>query len=257
MIQISLDGPLPDIHDRQRGIKGSFEMTMNGIRNIQKAGISPVINTVLTQNNYKYIPDMISFLMDNGLSRFRVLRLHPLGRGRDTAFFNLWSLAPGQNELIHEFLNQKREELVGELHISNDSACIFPMSAKSIRDKVRSIPGKVPESYACGAGTSKISIGPDGSVFPCSYMYEFPELKVGSIRENTIQELWDKDELWGFYRRPLSPSGKCNVCEYLYSCKTGCRILSYAFYGDMGAPDPGCHYQPAHTGEDKYLNKVL
>jgi radical SAM protein with 4Fe4S-binding SPASM domain len=76
-------------------------------------------------------------------------------------------------------------------------------------------------------------------------MYEFPELKVGSIRTSTIQELWERDELWTIYRQTITPSGKCCDCEYLYSCKTGCRILSYSAFGDMGAPDPGCSYEPA------------
>jgi radical SAM protein with 4Fe4S-binding SPASM domain len=57
-------------------------------------------------------------------------------------------------------------------------------------------------------------------------------------------ELWEKDELWKAYRDPLTPVGKCRYCDYIHHCKTGCRIVSYALFGDMGAPDAGCYYEP-------------
>jgi radical SAM protein with 4Fe4S-binding SPASM domain len=243
-VQVSLDGPCPEIHDRQRGVDGTFAKAMRGIGNLQRAGITPVVNTVLTRINYTHIPEMIPFLIDRGIQVFRVLRLHPLGRCHDLRLYEQLRLNPEETESIFEFLFQKREELIGQLHLSNDNACIFPMSAKALRRRVPPQPGKPPASYACGAGTTKLSISPDGSIFPCSYMYEFPELRIGSVRQKTLQELWGREELWNVYRKPIHPVGKCEICEYLYHCKTGCRILSYAVHGDMGAPDPGCSYEP-------------
>lgn len=243
-IQVSLDGARPEIHDRQRGVRGNFEKALAGIRNLQRCGLSPVVNTVLTKLNYAHIPEMIPFLIEEGIQVFRVLRLQPLGRCLRSSLYDELKLTPEQSEYIFEYLFEKREELFGQLQISKDNACIFPMSSRTLRSRIPPRPGLKPVSDACGAGTSKLAVGPDGSVFPCSYMYEFPELQVGSVRENTLQQLWDKEELWTLYRYPLTPTGKCSVCEYLYSCKMGCRIISYAVYGDMAAPDPGCTYEP-------------
>lgn len=249
-IQISLDGADPLIHDRQRGVPGNWQQALTGIRNLQKSGIQPVVNTVLTNINCDHIPAMIPFLIDQGVQVFRVLRLHPLGRCSDLNLYNRLQLSPEQSEATFEFLLRTREELVGQLNISSDFACIFPMSSRTRRSRVDPRPGVPPLSYACGAGTTKLTIAPDGSVFPCNYMYLFPELRVGSVRESTLRELWERDELWGPYRQPLTPTGKCAWCDFLYHCRTGCRILSYAVHGDMGAPDPGCHYLPEGRAEE-------
>ncbi|MCP3887878.1 MAG: radical SAM protein [Desulfobulbaceae bacterium] len=243
-IQVSLDGPTAEVHDRQRGVIGGFDLTMKGIDNLQKAGISPTINAVLTSNNYPHIKDMIPFLMDRGISNFRVLRLHPLGRGKDPEFYKKWNVTPEQSEELFEYLMGKQQELIDRFAISNDFASIFPWSAAKFRNDLQSLPGVEPVSYACGAGTTKIAIGPEGDVYPCSYMYDFPELKIGSIQNGTIQELWEREKLWDMYREPLTPSGKCGKCDYLYCCKTGCRIVSYALFGDMAGPDAGCTYEP-------------
>ena len=243
-IQVSLDGPTAEVHDRQRGVIGGFDQTMKGIAQLQAAGISPTINAVLTSNNYPYIKDMIPFLMDRGLANFRVLRLHPLGRGKDPEFYHKWNVTQEQSESLFEYLMDKQEELIDRFAISNDFASIFPWSSSRVRNDLASMPGAEPASYACGAGTTKLAIAPNEDIYPCSYMYDYPELKIGSLRESTMQELWEQDELWEVYREPLNPEGKCQHCDYLYGCKTGCRIVSYALHGRMAGPDAGCTYEP-------------
>ena len=56
--------------------------------------------------------DMIPFLMDRGLANFRVLRLHPLGRGKDPEFYRKWNVTQEQSESLFEYLMDKQEELI-------------------------------------------------------------------------------------------------------------------------------------------------
>jgi radical SAM protein with 4Fe4S-binding SPASM domain len=67
---------------------------------------------------------------------------------------------------------------------------------------------------------------------------------MGSLRKNSLREIWENEEKWHLFREPLTIDGKCKTCGYLYACKSGCRIMSYINTGSMGGPDIGCTYNP-------------
>ena len=60
-IQISLDGSKPEINDPLRG-KGSFNLIVEGIKNIVGAGYSPTVTTVVTNSNIDDIPETTKLL---------------------------------------------------------------------------------------------------------------------------------------------------------------------------------------------------
>ena len=67
----------------------------------------------------------------------------------------------------------------------------------------------------CSAGKTKAEILPNGDIYPCCFMFDFPKFKMGNI--NKKENWWEKvqDE---FNVRPK----KCiNNCKYAKIC-TGC-----------------------------------
>jgi len=247
-IQISLDGSTAEVHDFQRGVPGIFYKTVAGIENLNRVGIQPIINCVVTKHNVSDIPNIIEFCLQHDVRTFRALKLHPLGRGKNPEVYDKLAMSLEEEFELYRYLEGKREELRGHLGIAADNACVFPMAVPEIRSRFQPRPGVEPASYACSAGTVKLAVSPTGDVVPCSYFYDFPELKIGNLRERSLMDIWNDEELWRPYREPLTPKGKCTRCPYLYACKTGCRIMSYVADRDMGFPDPGCAYNP---DEDK------
>lgn len=65
---ISIHGHNPKIHDKVTGVKGSFNETFKGIKNLikyHKYGVG--INVVITNFNYRYLPDITGFLFGLGV----------------------------------------------------------------------------------------------------------------------------------------------------------------------------------------------
>jgi len=81
--QISLDGSNPDTHDHFRGVPGSFEKTVQGIKNCVAEGVFVEMATTATQYNVKEIPDMIDFAAKLGVKWFMLYNFVPTGRGTE------------------------------------------------------------------------------------------------------------------------------------------------------------------------------
>ncbi|MEM0123680.1 MAG: radical SAM protein [Conexivisphaerales archaeon] len=91
-ITISIDGP-PEVHDKQRGIKGAFERSVRALALYKSAGIRVGINMVLTDLNkdlvmetYNLLEDYIDFMtvqpvnppLKNGISEKTISDLHSI-----------------------------------------------------------------------------------------------------------------------------------------------------------------------------------
>jgi radical SAM protein with 4Fe4S-binding SPASM domain len=93
--------------------------------------------------------------------------------------------------------------------------------------------------YRCPAGTAKISIMPDGSVYPCYLFFRFEEFKLGNIFKDGLEEMLNSPVLEFFkrYRENICPQKKC---EFHPKCHGGCPAISYTLYGRLDRPDPRC-----------------
>ncbi|MCP4611301.1 MAG: SPASM domain-containing protein, partial [Planctomycetes bacterium] len=83
--------------------------------------------------------------------------------------------------------------------------------------------------YGCGAGKSEVTIGPDGSIYPCQRMYEKP---VSHVDEDLGPKGFDKHFLL-----PVDDSPVCKECWVRYLCGGGCKHV-YHMEGNDGLPIP-------------------
>src|SRR5690606_37953072 len=77
-----LDGSAAAIHDRFRGVDGSFVWTLNSLRYAHEAGLPVQVNTTVTRHNLHDLEALSQLLRGLGIVLWSVLFLVPTGRGR-------------------------------------------------------------------------------------------------------------------------------------------------------------------------------
>jgi radical SAM protein with 4Fe4S-binding SPASM domain len=91
----------------------------------------------------------------------------------------------------------------------------------------------------CPAGTTKLAVLPDGSVYPCNLFFGFPEFRLGNILTTAFDEIW-QHRLLTFFRTFSRNTCPRTSCELHSKCHGGCPAHSYAHYGKRSAPEPRC-----------------
>jgi radical SAM protein with 4Fe4S-binding SPASM domain len=249
--EISLDG-FEEVHDRFRGVPGSWKRTCEGIKNCVAEGIDTCVALTATRYNLQEIPKLVDFAeQELGVKRAVVFNYVPVGRGK--------------NIVDQDLSPQERQELLKYLYLKmagsdckmlcfstapQFSAVSLELSRGAYNTGVvvsthftsegamRALRGKT-ESLAdflggCGAGRLYCGLEPNGDITPCVFM----PIKIGNIRKDRLRDIWHSSELlWKLRVREGLKS--CGICEYRYVCG-GCRARAYGYYGDVQAPDPGC-----------------
>ena len=95
------------------------------------------------------------------------------------------------------------------------------------------------ERVRCPAGTTKLSVLPDGSVYPCYLLFRYEEFRLGNVLVNDFDELWRNPRL-DFFRRFEGNACPRSGCELFSRCHGGCPAVSLSVCGDLRAPDPRC-----------------
>jgi len=91
----------------------------------------------------------------------------------------------------------------------------------------------------CPAGTTKLGIMPDGSVYPCNLFFGFEEFRLGNVLTDPFERIWRHPQL-SFFRTFGGNRCPRTDCELHASCHGGCPAHSYAHHGKRSAPEPRC-----------------
>ncbi len=84
-VSISLDGADAVTHDAFRGIPGAFDAAVQGLRNLQRLGMSVQINTTIARHNASQLPDVLQLAKSLGADALHTFLLVPVGCGVDIA----------------------------------------------------------------------------------------------------------------------------------------------------------------------------
>jgi radical SAM protein with 4Fe4S-binding SPASM domain len=91
----------------------------------------------------------------------------------------------------------------------------------------------------CPAGTTKLTVMQDGSVFPCYLFSRHDDFKLGNILFDDFDRIW-KNPILNIFRNFKDNSCINTSCELFSLCHGGCPAVSLLIFGSVNAPDPRC-----------------
>ncbi len=258
--QISLDGIDPATHDSFRGVSGTFEKTVQGIKNCVAEELFVEIATTGTRHNVKEVPALIDFASKLGVNWFMLYNFVPTGRGRNIIDSDLtpeeredvlkmcWnkmkvggvdvlSTAPQFARVAQEF--EAKPSLTGAPNANHkDDPYVIPTHFYNpkLSGQLRQLAGFI---GGCGAGRFYVSLEPNGDMYPCVFFPHEDVMRVGNLFKDDFEDIWRHSKLFASMRDKDKLRENCGDCKYRYTCG-GCRARAYNYFKDVLAPDPGC-----------------
>lgn len=72
----AIHGSTPKLHDYLTRVPGSFNQTVQGIKNLKSLGQSILTNTVITKSNYKDLPNLAKLLVNLKVNQYQFAFMH-------------------------------------------------------------------------------------------------------------------------------------------------------------------------------------
>lgn len=243
-ISLSIDAPTAEIHDRFRGVTGSFKRTLDAAHAARELGIELQINTTVSRFNAG-----------------ELVQIAALVQGLDAVLWSAFFLVPVGRANADQVLNaQETEEAFGVLYRISQSA---PFGVKTTeaphfrrytaqreasapaRERTANAKGPWMQFPAIGDGKGFVFISHTGEICPSGFL----PYAVGNVRTDNLIEIYRHDEMMRRLRSPQTFGGRCGVCEFRRLCG-GSRARAYAMNGDAFAEEPACAYVPAVLREN-------
>lgn len=248
-IDVSIDGASAKTHDDFRGVQGTFEKAVAGLKNCIDADLCVCIATTVGKNNMEELPAIIDLAEKIKAERFTYFNFIPTGRGK--AHLDQ-DLSPKEREGVLRYLLNRMsagckttilatapqlarvslqcQDLGGTNEVTMSMAHMQTVKVTKKAVPLGDFIG------GCGAGRLYCSISPQGDVHPCVFL----PVNVGTLKTKKFQDIWLNSPLFKTFRNRANLKGSCGKCDYKFICG-GCRARSAAYHnGDMLDGDPGC-----------------
>lgn len=218
-IYVSLDG-IGEVHDKIRGVPGSFERTRKGLEYLVKAKGSQktpriIINCTISALNIEHFEKIVSF-------------------GQDKCV----------NTIAFEYVGDFTQDVLFQSSITGIVPEPYYMSggstlrlnkkqAQKLKEKIASIKGNAPDGIKIETGNidvlkidnlvngifprkkcyicrSRVTVDPYGNILPCPF---FNKYSIGNIKDRPFAELWKNKRHRYFIERIEKRRPKiCNYC---------------------------------------------
>lgn len=183
-IQVSIDGPTKEIHDKIRNTEGSFQRAVNAIGLLSGSVKNLKVAHAATSINYMCLPELASFLVKIGVKNLVIQPVSMSGRMRMNKDLCL------TGEMFHELV-----EIVAKTRLAYEEILRI--------DVVEPIMAARRNIFHKNAPNQQMYISADGAVASNPFI----PVPAGNYNEKSLHEIW-KDGLENYYRRE-------DVKEYL------------------------------------------
>ena len=260
-VGISLDG-VGEVHDRFRGMKGTFEKSLKAIEHCRETGVKVGLRFTLTRYNQHQVGEIFQLVEERGINRVCFYHLVYAGRGRHR---DRVALGPEETRPLIDLIFQRTRELRQKgletevLTVDNHADAPYLYLKLAGEDPVRA-----EEVYRLlqwnGGNNSGIAIGcvdEQGFVHPDQFWRHY---SLGNVRERPFGEIWTdtSDPLMAALKdRKALLEGRCSGCRFLEICNGNFRVRAEAALGRVWAPDPACYLTDQEVNASEPLEAVV
>ncbi|WP_292320365.1 TIGR04053 family radical SAM/SPASM domain-containing protein [Caldisphaera sp.] len=258
-VSISIDSPYKEIHDKIRGIPGTWDRSIEVVRKMNEKGIKVQINTSVMKSTVEGLPDMVDLLINKlNVRVWEVFYLIPVGRGKfdedltknewedvssflyEASKYNITirtSEGPIFRRVTWLYKSLERKGIDHEKIIKHGK--LYYDLVSRLREKLGKPKNESKaETHGTRDGRGIVFVSHDGYVYPSGFL-PYP---AGNIKTRSIIDIYRNSELFKKLRSSQI-KGKCGLCEFKNICG-GSRARSFAYTGDPLDEDPSCLYNP-------------
>jgi len=234
-LALSIDGLVPDVHDRFRGREGSFARTVQILETAYALNISTQVNTTLHAGTIPVLDKLSAFMSTLGISLWSLFTIVPTGRATESLMPSAEAIEDAYLQILH--LSKNVPYAIKTTAGPHYRRLALEERKASGRDIVVGTRGK--QAMWVNEGRGFLFVSHRGEVFPSGFL----PVSCGNIREQSAIEIYRTHPTFQLLRDSDSLKGKCGKCTYRHVCG-GARARAYAMTGDLMASDPVCSYIP-------------
>jgi radical SAM protein with 4Fe4S-binding SPASM domain len=232
---VSVDGT-QHVHDRLRGVPGSFRQALTAIAELARAGIVPGCNTQINRLSAPVIEETFDAIYAAGARLWQIQLTVPAGNAAEQADLILqpWQIPEVYDTLARLFEKGRRAGF--RLFAGNNIGYYGPHEHlwRAMTDEPAYWDG-------CGAAETSLAIEADGAVKGCPSLHK-GKYGGGNVRDAPLADIWAamqasvrpaiEEKAWGF----------CGGCYYKSTCRSGCTWMADAILGRAGN-NPMCDHR--------------
>jgi SynChlorMet cassette radical SAM/SPASM protein ScmF len=222
-ISVSVDGATAEVHEALRGVPGSFDAALDGIRALVGVGYPVQLICTLHRGNVFQMPDVVALAEGLACGSVKFNHVQQVGRGEQFAAEQGLEV-PEIIELYHRVENELLPR--SRVPIYFDIPFAFYSIRKLLNDSlsrctVRNILGMLSggELSLCGIGVT------------------MPELTYGHVESDSLREVWYNSTGLALLRDyvPGQLEGICGQCLHRDLCQGACIAQNYSVAGRLTA----------------------
>jgi radical SAM protein len=251
IMSLSLDGAIPETHDRLRGVKGTWQETIRKLQLAKEAGLRTQVNTTVMRSNVGELADIFHVAKLNGAVAWEVFFLVRTGRGASLENLD----AQECEQVMHLLFDAAHYDLpvrtaegpqfrrvCAEREAGN--ACPTGTLYSQLATRLRQLEGGPTsqaslKSTATRDGKGIMFVAHNGEVYPSGFL----PISTGRVPGDSMSSIYRSSPLFVALRDSTNLKGRCRICRYREACG-GSRSRALAEFGDPLEEDPACAYVP-------------
>lgn len=236
-IQLSIQSADRKLTNRMVGAR-AHDLKIDVAKRIKAEGFPMVLNVPVFRQNIDQVEEILAMAEDIGVDYLEFANIQYY----NWALLNRDELLPTREQL------ERAEAAVARARARlGDRMTIYFVIPDYFETR--------PKACMNGWGTIHLTIAPDGAALPCQEVRVIEGLEFPTVREHSLQWLWEESPLFQKFRGDSWMPEPCRSCDEKERDFGGCRCQAFLLTGDAANTDPACEKSPHHYIIEMAINR--